>query len=515
LQDLNDRHSQHPRGGLRAKRRLVGNLALMMIAFGLAGVALIFWAMEGKAPQPCRWTVPVGLETELCLVCPDEIQEMERQLLAQLSRQQEMDCRRPVLRGQPLPGSARYEMERLFLAANEQMSRRLELFRSDDADHLSEFLEGNRPGDEAVEQVAAAFEGLAPVVARAVGHEDACGVYLQGTPATLRSIRLFKGLSILLRVWSEQGREGDALDLGLQLIRLSQDLVRGEGASLGMAMARVGLMEWVALHAIRLGLNEGALPPTTQLKRAEREASLLLQTEPGFGSVLVFDERMFSFNVWLPCVRGNQWVPPKRFLSYADPTMREILEPKDYYAEDRWTHGALNWLASNLRAEAFARACPPDANGLECKAGLQRELEREASKLAPLTVLGALLGEEPFVQVRNAFVGRYFGVAFFRTYQRYARLWACNSFLVAAVRLQLHLLYHAGETGRCPSAEELGSEEWAAFVTDPNAGVPMQIAIEQDRYTVGTAPFPIEEGIEADYCDKPYVIRCRYAHYSP
>jgi len=279
-------------------------------------------------------------------------------------------------------------------------------------------------------------------------------------------------------------------------------------------MVRLAILGWVPLYAVRLALNDGKLPPTTQLENAERETALLLQTEPWFGGVLAFDSRLSSLNLWLPCLKGSKWPHPERFQAYADPALGELLEAKEYDSEERWTYCAVSWLTSNRLAEAFVRACPPDSNGLECVAGMRREVERQTSKMTlPIMLFGALVSGRPVEHVRDTIVGASIAAAALPAYEKYARLWACNSFLIAALRLQLRLLIHARRFGRCPSAKELRSEEWADVVTDPNVGQPMHITIERDLYTVGTAPFPTSEGVDQDYCQdhckKAYVIRCR------
>jgi len=232
------------------------------------------------------------------LVSEKEIKEMRHELLEIVERNRAKKCPRPVLRGEPLPGTAAADIVAVVEGADDTRACHQRLDETSDMvfealDHPEDYKpEGfparmNRtakPYSPPPKELLELEKTCAPTLERlqkAVRHEDACSPYLPGLhdqPGYVSAIRTSRLAAFKSRRLLAEGDAGQGFDLLLDVVRFGQDFGRG-GASLLETMIGVACTRTV-LPMLEHALNRKKPLDPALLSRVAKELGQLIETQP-------------------------------------------------------------------------------------------------------------------------------------------------------------------------------------------------------------------------------------------
>lgn len=491
---------------VQADFRLTGHritVLSVMISIGLCGPA-----RGEEQPSACCRNL-VEFAARLIPVTDSELDEMEDRLVSWLAVTDGPECRRPMLRGAPTPGSGSARMGRLFEEGVPGLER-CEAYLIEHSDELNDSRTGTKPAPELEREAAGLCAGIVPALTEAVRYESNCAPYMQGDDefpsAHTRMIRLFKAAAIWLRFAAGDGDIREVLQVGTDLLRLAQDVTRGRRSGLVPAMISMACFRMVAEFGLREVLNETKSLPVDALDAFIREIDVLLGTDPGFGAIMETDYRLMMLDTWLPCLRGEDWEVPGaiRDLSTAIRPLSDIFDDGNPESQRRWAC-AWSWAGTEQMAASVGRACPDGVLGRECLKGFRQEEKRTAlRKFLPLALWHSFSGGNPVATFRNITAAEEEWL-FSR---KYVAKWTLRSFDLAALRLHAAVRKRQAETGECPAIKELTGLAWADLLRDPNTGEPMEITADgSDGFKVRPSKLFEDPDVEK-YRDIDYEIRC-------
>ena len=444
------------------------------------------------------------------LVSEEELKEMRQELLRIVERNRAKQCPRPVLRGEPLPGTAAEDIVAVVEGADDTRACHRALDETSEMvfealDHPEDYKpEGfparmNRtakPYSKPSQELLELEKTCAPVLSRlqkAVRHQDACSPYLPGLhdqPGYISAIRTSRFAATRARRMFAEGDPGQGFDLLLDVVRFGQDFGRG-GTSLLETMIGVACARTV-LPMLEHGLNRKKPLDPALLERVGKELGQLLETQPH----------------------------PAEFLRGEMEAMATYTLNPDKKSPDTITIGvderddnALALIALHETSADVLGGCKPGDPPIRCEKHIRAVAERyrkghkgDLEKIE--TMLRVAVAPDKVAAVRREIIDILKAVAA-PAYDRYLRHEGQTRFRLAALRLHAAYRLLAGKAKACPKAEVFDQEPLSALRTDPYSQKPMRIEeLGPGRFAVW-CPVPLgkpnkEKAEPAVFIDCPY-----------
>lgn len=455
---------------------------------------------------------PQAAPVEVTLITAEELAGLEAKIMEQVQLNREKKCPRPVLRGEVLPGPADDDIHILLGPDDKTVMECITyIAQSEEIGTWLEKREGQAP--DAVAQAQKLCAPLALLIARAVQHGDACSPYLagrRGHPKLVRLIRLTKAVSLLMERVGKLNRAGRALELGLDTLRLIQDVGRG-GASLIAAMVGVAGVQVLVLKGIRPVLNGDNDLSADQLAQLIKETDLLIGAEPDFGSFWNYERVGTALTMILPGLKPEGWEPPGGWdedYKY-DPDANELGKSIDGVSPQQQL--GLVLLAADNSFQSLQAACPPGVPPLPCLAGLKQAVRQSGEKATEgklARTFRTLLSRNPNEEIRAWLLDILQSIAT-PAFNKYVVRYAHRMFLYVSVRTHLAVRLYRTTTGVCPTASQFESvPELKQAATEPWSNEMMTINDREDGLLAITAP-PAYADFKDERTSQEYVIRCK------
>ncbi|MBI2892253.1 MAG: hypothetical protein HYY06_01785 [Deltaproteobacteria bacterium] len=401
------------------------------------------------------------------LVPEAEIAELKRSLMATMAENRTRVCKRPLLRGQALEGSADEDI-RALIEPTGDLAACLEATRADGVREALAFpaaegaeeppIRTARPlGDPAsltpaIQEVDARCGMLPEAIGRAVGHEDACSPYLTGRrpePSLLPYLGVCRAVAARARHLGQEGQLAPALRLLFDALRLGQDLSRGGPGLLIPMMSAAG--GELLLPQAEVLLQSGALSAEDASSLAS-ELDTLIANEVHWSEFLRGEYADMALYMVLPQLEPAGWVPPGGWPDgMGSPTGQDAsgaLRTKSMGLPPR-DEEALAWVALDETTRGKRAACPASATLQTCIAALAR-LTTET--VARGTKLGLPpLSRGPTKATRRQILDILEGIAA-PADAKYARRYARRLARLAAMRIHLE----ARRAATCPAEGDFG-----------------------------------------------------------
>lgn len=470
-----------------------------------------------------------------------ELKRLRDRYARAVADNRERSCPRPVLRGEPLPGSAAADM-RAVLEGDAETRPCLELL-----DGLAEKEPGwagailhdglpqtqpalvrcaayaRRPGAaaagaETVERVVAACAPLVDRLRRAVGHGDACSPYRPGLECAddlLVRLRVARVVALTAHRLLAAGERRAAAELLLDGLRFGQDLTRGGACMLDAAMGVAMAEALVPVLELVLVMDDGADPALWL--QLQRELERLAASEPPPAALLRGEYETVLLEVFKPQLiegpaglRGGVCIHDRSAL--ADAGLPAAAAPPAAHSEPL-SDPLLVWMAYD-RAYRFAReACDPKQPPRACVEGLKRILARAGTlrRRDPAAYLKKRIGyllppgrAAAWAERADALAAQLEPERAWREMlSRYSR----RHFYYAALRAAAAWLNTAAAMGRCPQLSDLQLPAVAAQLTNAYDGSRVEaIELASGHFALLRRP---HAGQDTDQSRRPaVVVRC-------
>ncbi len=484
---------------------------------------------------------------------PDPIEGLEQAREHELSRlrdryaravadHRERRCPRPVLRGEPLPGSAAVDM-RAVLEGDEDTApclRLLDDLANKQPDWAGAILYDGLPttqpalvrsgayarapgdpaaGTETVERVVATCAPLVERLRRAVAHGDACSPYRPGLECAddlLLRLRVARVVALSAHRRLAAGERRAAAELLLDGLRFGQDLTRGGACMLDAAVGVAMTETLVPVLELLLVMGDG--DDTELWLQLQRELERLAASEPPPAALLrgeyetvmieVFKQRLIDGPAGL---RGGVCIDDRRAL--ADVGLPAKPAPPEADAEPL-ADPLLVWMAYD-RAYRFARdACDPEQPPRACVAGLKRTLARARAlrRRDPAAYLKKRIGYLLPPGRAAAWAGQADSLAVQlepeRAWREQLLRYGRRHFYYAALRAAASWMHAAAGMQRCPRLSDLQLPAVQVQLENAYSGkqvAAMRLAPGQFAITPRSKP-----GRSSDQGQRPAVVlRCR------
>ena len=474
-----------------------------------------------KGPGPAAKAAPKKAGP---LVPPATMARQEQGVMEQVKKNQARQCTRPVLRGQATGGRADADMVALIrpaegtpLAVCTGEAQRLKK-------ELAAAMASARPVSKELARLVKKCEPMYAQVKKAVAHGDACSPYLAGR----RGLDKLGPLMVMSRVMVLRMRElararkrAEAARLGLDFVRLTQDIQRGEGGPVVAGILGKVAAATVLRHGLRPLLDgwkgRGAAAP---LAAVATELLTLEQTEPPFGQMLRYETTGFVLQNILPRLKGEKWTPPGGFeqgivkhpaLAAKDTAKALKLKTKRMPGVSEREELAMVWLASTDTIERLAKACPPKANAEACARGIAAEsaaIRAESSESKLKRMLKVALGPDPRKEVRQWIVGILKAVGA-PAFNKYVGNYATRALLLRAARIHALAAAQKAKTGKCPDLTSEAASD-ALPLRDPGTGKPLRVEAGKKKgtFVLRPADAPADK-VLGKYYGLSYELKCR------
>jgi len=441
------------------------------------------------------------------VISDSEVAALEARLLAEIEDNRTRTCVRPVLRGRSAAGPADTDIVSV-VEGDEGLRECYEFIQQFEASVFGPPDAANERQTGLMARFSKVCASLPPAIERATAHADACSPYLpgrrpmpglMGLQRTLRAARHLAALVVL------SDRAGEAADRFLDLVRFAQDLGRG-GGSMVMTMLATSMIREILSNDLPQLL---ARPELTDedLVRIRRGLGQLIETEPSLQRSIAADTTWLAYEAGLPLLRGPGWAPPggysagnqARPADY-EPDLLPLVTPGQ---ERRFILAAIMDLGRR-----HGEACPESATLAECYLGLRAMTEAMRGWrsvpgwLRALQTLAAPSPWEAWLRHLRELVQEMVSVPF----ESYVPGYAVRPFLLGALRLQVAVLREARRTGRCPTAEDLGTPAWRERIRDPGTGGALVLRVGEGGGIVVESAAPIWKAAEESPPAMP--IRC-------
>lgn len=382
------------------------------------GISVLFVTRRGLFLLLCVSLYPVGSgcrrppgdaenKTPIFLVSPQERQELQARLLSELVGNARRRCERPVLRGAATTGRsdpafvALVEPAGVLAGCLAHVERhrdaiRQALFRGLDPRRVAHSLPTARsifaPGAQlrggalpgradpsaVLAQVQSRCAGLPTSLERAVRHEASCSPYLPGRrrlPRLNQVLQVPVALAAIARRRALSGALREAAWLALHGLRFGQDLTRGGTAWIWPLVARIGMLDLVAL--LREIFASGQLTPAA-LRELQGGLARLAAGEPSVAAHFPGERIFTELKRYLLPLMPPDWVPPGgRPLpgKTENPPPRKRGAGADMRSGSRRQDLLVAWIAYRRHSLRLAAACQDASSGVQCLTAV-RALER-------------------------------------------------------------------------------------------------------------------------------------------
>ncbi len=438
-------------------------------------IALALLALTLAPGSLCAQTV-----LPMVLVTHSELAALEATALAEAEKNRSRQCIRPVLTGQPVQGSADQAIVEIVESeAHHKCYQAME----DHAEAVTAYLEG--PADKAARapaEVVSACLALPAAMARAVQHVDACSPYLFGRraqPQLISVARGGRGLAVLIRNEGAAGNWGAAIDIALNGLRFYQDLNRGPGASLIIAMVSTAASDAIIEQGLRPLLEKG-IPGEADFSRLTRGVSALLATDPPFCDTLAYERFGLPLQMMLPALKGEGWTPPGGFDHNMSPPAQDPATASLGLAPGQ--EMALAWVAMEEVHDRFSALCKAHHR----VAGLYQAMHSASVDITSRVresqwrrLFRLFVSSDPQKELRAWIVDILTSVAI-PSFDKYVLRYAQRRFKLQGLRLQLLVARYSVANNVCPSLKGLEHPDFAPATVDPGSGKPMVIRIPQN-----------------------------------
>ena len=416
------------------------------------------------------------------LVTEAEIAAHEAALMKRISETKARTCKRPLLRGQPLPGPGADDLRALAQPTGELADCDARLAKLGDLNPLVEARDATLLAIQ--KECGPRYEAA---LVKAISHEDACSPFQVGvdrvapqTTADLtRALRTAKFLAIHARERSTDDPLA-AMWLLLDAMRFSDDLSRGHTTLIDrmIGIAATGLL---ADQAFAI------------LAKSSIAADKLAELSTAFGVLTAYQqpftdtlrgERDYGDLVYaLGPLKPKNWVPPGGWPEGQDPRGAERGElltrnPRDEHA--------LHFFVSERTAREVAKACPSGGTLEACAKGFgDAEATPKEPDPASFAKLYAKLAaaknvDQARLEIRDAMVDILDGVAR-PAYSAYVRKQGRSIAKLAALRIHLELARHAATANPCrPALVEIPDE----LLAPPQLGGRLKLIVTSDAVEI-------------------------------
>jgi len=470
-------------------------------------IALVFTTVTLLFASGCKKSEE---ETRTRLVSEEELKEMKQELSKITERNRGKKCPRPVLRGEPLPGTAAADIVAVVEGADDTRACHRALDETSEMvyeglDYPEDYKpEGfparmNRtakPYSPPSKELLELEKTCAPVLLRlqkAVKHEDACSPYLPGLhdqPGYVSAIRASRLAASMARRLLAEGDPGQGFDLLLDVVRFGQDFGRG-GTSLLETMIGVACIRTV-LPMLEHGLNRKQPLGPALLSRIEKELGQLLATQPHPAEYL----------------RGEMEAMATYTLNPEKKNPGTIL-----IGADERDDNALALIALRETSADVLGGCKPEDPPIRCEEHVRKVAERyRASHQGDLEQAVAMLrvavAPDKVAAVRREIIDILKAVAA-PAYDRYLRHEGQTRFRLAALRLHAAYRQLAEKAKACPKAAAFEQEPLSGLLTDPFSTQPIRIEETGPGRFALWCPVPLgkpnkEKAEPAVFVDCPY-----------
>lgn len=415
------------------------------------------------------------------LVTDEELVQLEARLMARITAARPTACVRPVLRGEPVAGSATPKILTLIEQTGEIKSCTSAL-PNDDHAKVRQMIDERQPAVRELEGRCGA--PLAAMIHEAVVHGDACSPYQVGHRAhgeLLPALQAARLVGLHSRRLADEGKPEAALWTLLELAAFSQDMARGSSGNVVRQVSSV-LPTEAGDQAMAI-LNMSALSPAG-LDALSTGVDRLLSAMPSFSETLLSEIDTFGLQDYLPKLKPKGWIPPGGWIhGYDEHTAKSVGAP---FLDPREEAGFM-LVANEVQAAKFVQACPPSATVRSCHDGLaalaKTTDQSQAAVFAKVLALTNASTDEARLAVRQLLVDAIVAIAA----SEYQTTPVKASGLVirfGAVRLHVEILRFVAATRRCPTLAELDAPPFEALRSPAALGDRLVIEAATDGFAI-------------------------------
>lgn len=417
---------------------------------------------DDTGTAPTAQSRPSG-ET-VALVTAAELDAFERDVTTMAKDNATKVCKRPVLRGQALAGSADEDIEELLFKVGTPCFEAIGKLR--EGGFTDSIREPSTRGvararpvtseewlTQPVREALATCRDIPEMLRRAVGHEDACSPFLPGRRPNERFmpiVRLGWAVAIRARALVAEKRPIEAAEHIFDYLRLSQDLVRGGGtllsAMIAMAAFNIVLPELeLALNAPMLGAEDAAA--------LAKQFEGLRQTEVSVVEAMESEMIHVGLYMVLPALKDGSWQPPGGYPEGENGRQplgaTAVVDPLERQGQ------VFTWEAVQRVHARLARSCTPPKTVKQCLDELQAARDRVDGKVEDANAnVSALIASMLKAGDRHSLIRRrivdVLDAVMFGVYPKYVRKYAWRAAALSAFGLALHARING-----CDSLEQL------------------------------------------------------------
>jgi hypothetical protein len=463
----------------------------------------------------CRDEVPPNL------VSGDEIQPMERELLAAMKQEEALACSGALMGDEDekifealVLGEGVYGPCHEALSAIEDL-RKVNVVQTEDdlGSKLPLHLHGKPLASPDPESALAAVELCAPAIAKArriLAAGPRCSPFRPSRVAMVARhapLRLSSFLGFEARRAARRGDLDEAFDLLETGIRLSATIGRGTNV---MEFSFHAIQARHLIHQIQVLLTQAEGMTKERLRAWDGRLVSMVAAWPHAGDALTLDQLGLMYRIALPTLKPVGWTPVGGW-DHGEPPQHE----RTPYLRDLM---ALSIVSSRDLVDRFRSRClrdkplshctkrltkfpaleeffpSPEMRALgEAETSMQEVLDavraqHQAGQGLTLSQLvnvyteraWALRGEQPAL-ARAAIQRTLYGQSIRRRFVKYIALAGIDLFLLAAARAQIEVLLQRDTLGRCPTyAEVVGTPPDVRRFVDPYGDSGMKVSPLQD-----------------------------------
>ncbi len=487
-----------------------GHLCVLVVVLALIGLAGC--SSDGSGEEDADKRSPVFRDSLDGLSSEEQTKFVTKEFLDLAKKNKSKSCLRPVLRGQPLPGTATGDIVAVVEPAGEDdpcvaalsLERAKKLSNSyfeSGAFSQDGFpprrlyavrpLRDSTVNREPIEDLLKVCAPSIERIGKTVAHEDTCSPYLPG----VRKVEDYRGKYLRLNglvaasaiETARNGETQNAVVSLLDLIRFGQDFHRGGTSFLEPAIATASAARVVSALEWLLNRREPLGAPLLTL--IDRDLAALIATQPHPSKYLEGDTVNLAVYTALPRLFGPQWSPPGEVVGKSE-------DPIPFAPS--LAHNLL-MCVHKIRL-GCTLSCRPEDTAAECFSNLKVTSDEAYDRCLadiknPFRWLEWI--RDPAKARPNGETPLWVASLSLTAFRFYLQKNGQTSFYLGALRLLARYRKVAEETSSCPGIEIFDSPAFAQARVDPYSGKPLQI------HEVGDGRFVIRSSEKLEFGDKP------------